>query len=156
MLYVGGVGTARGYLAQPGLTAERFIPHPWSDRPGDRLYRTGDLAVLRETEDGPVIEYLGRRDSQVKIRGFRIELGEVEAAVRRVTQARNVAVLVRERDGDRQLVAYIVAEAAAAESAVAVWNDELRQVLPAYMVPSAFVVVDALPLTLNGKLDRVA
>jgi amino acid adenylation domain-containing protein len=151
-LFVGGVGLSRGYVNRPDLTAERFVPDPLSAEPGGRLYRTGDL--VRYRADGN-IEFLGRIDHQVKIRGFRIELGEIEAALARHAAVGGAAVILYEDDGERRLVGYVVAR-----DGVEISWDELRGFLrgslPDYMVPAAFVALDALPLTANGKLDRRA
>ncbi|MGK5548618.1 amino acid adenylation domain-containing protein [Streptomyces sp. URMC 127] len=153
VLHTGGAGSARGYLGRPGRTAERFVPHPFSTEPGARLYRTGDLARYRDTGDGLVIEYLGRRDGQLKIRGYRVEAGDVEAAVREVTGHQGVAVVAHGEGADRRLVAYVATGRPAQDAPVADWHARLRDELPDYMVPSAFVPVEALPLTPNGKLD---
>ncbi|HEU4883163.1 MAG TPA: AMP-binding protein, partial [Longimicrobium sp.] len=178
-LYVGGAGVARGYQHRPGLTAERFVPDSFGGEPGARLYRTGDLARWREesagvrecvsAEVGPgsgdsrtdalthsrtaVLEFLGRTDFQVKIRGFRIELGEIEARLAEHPVVRDAVVLARQdASGDGRLVAYYVGEALEVETLRA----HLSERLPEYMVPAAYVWMEALPLTPNGKVDRRA
>ncbi|HEY0604223.1 MAG TPA: amino acid adenylation domain-containing protein, partial [Herpetosiphonaceae bacterium] len=162
-VYLGGDGLARGYLNRPELTAERFIPDPFSLTPGRRLYRTGDLACYHS--DGQLM-FLGRVDQQVKLRGFRIELGEIEAVLRRHPAVREAVVLVR----DERLVAYVTEENQEPRtknlgddsdgSRFSVLGSTLRaflaECLPGYMVPSAFMRLDALPLTPNGKIDRRA
>jgi amino acid adenylation domain-containing protein len=153
-LYIGGAGVARGYAGAPGLTAGRFVPDPFSAAPGARLFRTGDRA--RHRADG-TLEFLGRLDAQVKIRGHRIEPGEVEAALRRHSAVAEAAVVARDFGrGDRRLVAYVAPAADdgmdAGELAQAL-RPHLAATLPAWMVPSAFVRVDALPLTRSGKVD---
>jgi amino acid adenylation domain-containing protein len=150
-LYIGGAGVARGYLGQPSLTADRFIPDPFSGEAGARMYRSGDLVKYRL--DGN-LEYLGRTDDQIKLRGYRIELGEVEAALREQPQVRDAAVLLRgEANEEKRLVAYVVAQNGAGISNSALRN-ALRSTLPEYMVPSAFLALDQLPLNTNGKVDR--
>jgi amino acid adenylation domain-containing protein len=149
-LYLGGAGLARGYWQQPGLTAERFVPNPYGES-GTRLYRTGDL--VRYLADGE-LEFLGRIDSQVKLRGFRIELGEIEAVLRAHEQVREALVQVRDLESGKQLVAYVVANTT--EHAVTQLRGYLRERLPEYMVPAAFVRLEAMPLTPNGKVDRRA
>jgi amino acid adenylation domain-containing protein len=151
-LWIGGVGLARGYLGRADLTAQAFVPHPWSVRPGERLYRTGDL--VRRLADGSVV-YLGRIDHQVKIRGFRIELGEIESALRGHPEVREAVVLAREdRPEERRLVAYLVADEDRLTAGEL--RDFLRERLPEHMVPAAFAWLEALPLTANGKVDRRA
>jgi amino acid adenylation domain-containing protein len=152
-LHVGGAGVARGYLGRPGLTAERFVPDPFSPAPGARMYGTGDRA--RRLADG-TLEFLGRVDRQVKLRGFRVELGEVEAALAALPEVREAAVVVREGvSGEVRLVGYVAAAEGAAP-APAELRARLRERLPEYMVPAPLVVLDAMPLTPNGKLDRAA
>ncbi|HYN85680.1 MAG TPA: amino acid adenylation domain-containing protein [Pyrinomonadaceae bacterium] len=152
-LCIGGDGLARGYLNEPRGTAERFVPDSLSGEPGARLYRTGDLA--RFHADGQ-IEFLGRVDHQVKIRGFRIELGEIEATLAEHPAVREVVVTApSEGAGERRLVAYVVARDGARVSAAEL-REFLGRKLPEYMIPQAFVVLDALPLTPNGKIDRRA
>ena len=152
-LFIGGVQVGRGYLNREELSAARFVADPFSRDPGARMYRTGDLARWRH--DG-VLEYLGRNDFQVKLRGFRIELGEIEKkleAIEGVTQA--VVILREDRPGDQRLVAYVAARAGAALSPTQLAK-ALKSGLPEFMVPSAFVVLDAIPLSPNGKVDRKA
>jgi thioesterase domain-containing protein/acyl carrier protein len=152
-LHIGGVGLARGYINRPDLTAERFIPDPFAKEPGARLYKTGDLA--RWLEEGN-IEYLGRTDFQVKIRGFRIELGEIEAVLDQYTGIKEAVVVAREDSpSDKRLVAYCVADRQA-ELSTEDLRGFLQEKLPEYMVPSAFVTLDALPVTTSGKVDRKA
>jgi len=152
-LHIGGVGLARGYLNRPDLTAEKFVPNPFSDEAGARLYKTGDLACY--LPDGN-IEFLGRIDHQVKIRGFRVELGEIEAVLGQHSAVQETVVLAREDiPGDKRLAAYVVPHNERAP-AISELRDFLKKELPDYMVPSAFVMLDALPLTPNGKVDRRA
>ena len=170
-LYIGGIALARGYLNRPDLTDERFIPNPFSDKPGERLYKTGDLACY--LPDGN-IEFLGRSDHQVKIRGFRIELGEIEAALWQHPAVREAAVMAREdAPSDKRLVAYVVhnpqdqslqeqatdsqvEQVSITQKVIPHLRSFLQEKLPDYMVPSVFMMLDALPLTPNGKVDRRA
>ncbi|MES2296924.1 MAG: amino acid adenylation domain-containing protein, partial [Pseudomonadota bacterium] len=152
-IYIGGTGVARGYLQRPELSAERFLLDPFSSQAGARMYRTGDLA--RWTDDG-MISYLGRNDFQVKIRGFRIELGEIETCLQACPGVRDAAVIAREdTPGNQRLVAYLTAEAHSSID-VATLRNTVGERLADYMVPSAFIVLDQLPLNANGKLDRKA
>src|SRR5215207_2311202 len=151
-LLIGGEGLARGYLNRPELTAEKFIPNPFGEDGGGRLYRTGDL--VRYLAEGE-LEYLGRIDHQVKVRGFRIELGEIEAALESVESVKQAVVVAREEGGESRLVAYVVGEGGA-ELGVGELRAQLRERLPEYMVPSAFVSLGEMPLTPNGKVDRRA
>jgi amino acid adenylation domain-containing protein len=151
-LYIGGVQVARGYLNRPDLTAERFVANPF--RPGERMYRTGDLAIYRP--DG-VIDYLGRNDSQVKIRGSRIELGEIEAALTAHPAVASAVVIARrdEKGGEPSLAAYVVPSVDQGPQVPELRAHLMRRV-PPYMMPSAFMVLGALPLTASGKVDRRA
>ncbi len=152
-LHLGGVGLARGYLGRPGRTAASFVPNPFAAEPGERLYATGDLA--RHRGDG-ALELVGRRDQQVKVRGHRIELGEVEAAIARLLPAADVAVLCREdRAGEKRLVAYL-AGGTGRELSRRDLRRALGESLPEFMIPSALVRLDHLPLTAGGKVDRRA
>jgi amino acid adenylation domain-containing protein len=152
-LWIGGAGVSLGYLGRPDLTAERFIPDPFSTVPGARLYRTGDLG--RWLPSG-ALECLGRNDNQVKLRGFRIELGEIEDALVRCPGVSATAVLLREdRPGDKRLVGYVAGDAAALPDDSAL-REQLRRTLPDYMVPTGFVRLPKLPLTPSGKIDRRA
>jgi amino acid adenylation domain-containing protein len=158
-IYIGGEGVARGYLRQAALTAERFVPDPFSGEPGKRLYRSGDLGRMQA--DGEM-EYLGRTDEQVKIRGFRIELGEIEFVLRQHTAVKESAVVVQETTGEKRLLAYVVLgeengnghelKQAAREEIRAY----LRRELPEYMVPKDVIVLERMRLTSNGKVDRKA
>ena len=153
-LLIGGDGLARGYLNRPALTAEKFVPDPFSNEPGARLYRTGDSARWLSIGE---IEYLGRLDQQVKMRGFRIELGEIETALNRHSSiGSSVVVLHDDQNGDKHLVAYLVPANACAAPGVGELRLHLAGQLPDYMIPSAFVTLEQLPLTPNGKIDRRA
>jgi amino acid adenylation domain-containing protein/non-ribosomal peptide synthase protein (TIGR01720 family) len=153
-LFIGGMGLARGYRQKAALTAERFVPHPFSKEPGERLYRTGDLA--RWLPNGE-IEFLGRSDYQVKIRGFRIELGEIEAVLeshQAIAQA--IVQVIGDTQVDKKLVAYLVVKSDAEKPTLEALGSYMLTKLPDYMLPSAWVFLDAMPLTLNNKIDRRA
>lgn len=151
-LLIGGDGLARGYRNRPELNSEKFIPNPFSNKPGDRLYRTGDLA--RYLPDGK-ISFIGRIDDQVKIRGFRIELGDIEAALSQHPDVREAVVVATEDNSpDKRLVTYLVKEPSTQEFCLRDLRSFLQKKLPKYMIPSVFVLMDSLPLTPNGKVDR--
>ncbi|MEI6212434.1 MAG: non-ribosomal peptide synthetase, partial [bacterium] len=151
-LYIAGAGLARGYVNQPALTAERFIASPFSSE-GQRMHRSGDLA--RWTDAG-VLEFGGRADEQVKIRGFRIEPGEIASALSSIEGIGQAAVVVREVAGERRLIAYLTPQVSGSVPEAAILRQRLSQSLPEYMIPSAFMQLEALPLTSSGKLDRRA
>jgi surfactin family lipopeptide synthetase C len=152
-LYIGGICLGRGYHNQVDLTAERFIPNPFSSTPGGRLYKTGDIARYRIDGD---IEFLGRADYQIKLRGYRIELGEIETLLLRHPMVRESVALIREDvAGDRRLVAYLVLNQGE-QPTISELRQHLQLYLPDYMIPSIFVVLEALPLTPNKKIDRKA
>ena len=151
-LYIGGDGLAHGYLDRPELNAERFVRDPFSSASGARLYKTGDLVRYRATGE---IDFLGRIDNQVKVRGFRIELGEIEAALAEHSSVREAVVIARKDEGDKHLVAYLTAREAR-ELIVDELRGFLQQKLPGHMVPSVFVVLETLPLSPSGKVDRRA
>ena len=152
-LHIGGVGLAKGYLHNPQLTAEKFIPHPFSNEVGARLYKTGDL--VRYLADGQ-LSFLGRTDDQVKIRGYRIETNEIVAALHRHSSIHSSIVIARENtSGEKQLVAYIILASDKTVTQKSL-QEMLAQSLPSYMIPTIFIIVDTLPLTANGKVDRSA
>jgi amino acid adenylation domain-containing protein len=155
-IHIGGEGVSRGYLGQPALTAERFIPDPFGERPGARLYRSGDLARYSP----PTLEFLGRKDQQVKIRGFRIELEEIEAVLRLSELVREAAVMMHEgAPEEKRLVAYAVLHDGrnpAMDNPEGTMRRFLRERLPEFMIPTAFIIMDSFPLNRSGKLDRAA
>jgi acyl-coenzyme A synthetase/AMP-(fatty) acid ligase/acyl carrier protein len=151
-VYVGGAGVAQGYHAAPGLTAGRFVPDPYGGRPGARLYRTGDVG--RWARSGR-IDLAGRADRQFKIRGYRVESGDVEAALRGHPDVAEAVVSVRRSDRDARLVGYLVTRSGASQPPDDLAG-HLREMLPGYMIPAAFVVVPAFPLTGSGKIDHRA
>jgi aryl carrier-like protein len=153
-LYIAGDGLARGYLNQPGLTASRFLANPFGKQPGARMYKTGDLVLRRPNGD---LEFLGRADDQIKLRGFRIELGEIESVLATYPGIREAVVLLRKDVPDEErLVAYFVLNGGAQNPAAAELRDFLLAKLPDYMIPAAFIAMEAFPLTPNGKIDRRA
>jgi amino acid adenylation domain-containing protein len=149
-LYVAGPGLARGYLNRPEVTAEKFVRNPFSSQPGARMYKTGDVARYLASGE---IEFAGRTDDQVKIRGYRVELKEIESVLGSFAGVREVVVVARENDGEKNLVAYVVPAREQAPTGSEL-RSYLKQRLPHYMVPSAFVLLEAMPKTPNGKLDR--
>ena len=151
-VFIGGAGSARGYLNQPGLTAERFIPDGFTQTPGGRLYRTGDLAKWNPSGE---LEFLGRRDLQVKFHGHRIELGEIEAALRGHAGVEQAAVALQEGPGGKRLVAYVV-RSGHAEATDSILSLYLKKRLPEPMTPAAWVYLDNLPVTPDGKVNRAA
>ncbi|WP_201367419.1 non-ribosomal peptide synthetase, partial [Dictyobacter formicarum] len=152
-LYIGGIGLARGYHQRADLTAERFVPHPFSTLPGQRLYRSGDR--VRYRADGS-LEYLGRLDEQVKLRGYRIEPGEIEQLIRQIPGVQSCVVLLQEHEGlGKQLVAYLVPAPGQNPSSDAI-RLALREKVPPYLIPSFFIILEALPITTTGKVDRQA
>jgi amino acid adenylation domain-containing protein len=157
-IYIGGEGLARGYLYRPGLTAEKFVPNPFSIEEGARLYKTGDLGKF--ITDGN-LEFLGRIDNQVKIRGFRIELGEVESVLRKHPSIHDLVAVVKEdTNGDKKIVAYLVeknnSDSHREKNLVTELRNYLKDKLPEFMIPSVFVLMEKLPMTPNGKIDRKA
>src|ERR1019366_2505417 len=152
-LFIGGKSVAQGYLGRPDLTAERFVPDPFSSEPGAMLYKTGD--IVRFLPDG-ALEFLGRRDHQVKIRGYRIELGEIEAQILAYPGVHDAVVVVNENlSGEKRLIAYVVAQKGVTLAKEKI-RAALKEVLPDYMQPSSFSLIDELPVTSNGKVDRQA
>jgi acyl carrier protein len=152
-IHIGGIALGRGYQKRPDLTAEIFIPDTLSGQEGSRIYRTGDLGRCRE---GGEIEFIGRIDNQVKVRGYRIELGEVEAVLEAHPKVREAVAAVRQgQDGEKRLFGYVVKEG---EEAPAEWElrKYMRELVPDFMVPSEFIVMEEMPLTVNGKVDRSA
>jgi acyl carrier protein len=150
-LYIGGDGLARGYLSRPDITAERFIPDPFASQPGARLYRTGDLGRRRPNGE---LEFVGRADDQVKIRGYRIELGEIELALRQHPEVAEAVVVVEATQaGDKRLVAYLVAKPSMSADPAGL-RRYLAGRLPDYMLPNVFVMLERMPLSVNGKIDR--
>ena len=152
-LYLGGISLARGYVNKPALTAEKFVPNPFSNEPGARMYKTGDLARVLTSGD---VEFLGRVDHQVKIRGFRVEIDEVEAVLAKSPLVQEAVVLARkDGSGANSLVAYVVARDGEQATTQGL-REFLGERLPAYTIPSTIVLLDTMPLTPNGKVDRKA
>src|SRR5690242_17042186 len=147
-IYIGGVGMARGYLGRPDLTAERFVPDPFTTTPGSRLYQTGDVGRMRDDGD---LEYRGRTDQQAKVRGFRIELGEIETVMRTHPAVKDGAVVVQDVGDEKGLTACLVFKAIEGANRVEEVRNYLSARLPDYMVPTSFLVLPELPLTSNCK-----
>ena len=152
-LYIAGDGLARGYFNRPALTADRFVPDPFSDEPGGRLFRSGDLVRYLSSGD---LEFLGRMDHQVKLRGFRIEVGEIEMALQEHAQVHQAVVTLREGAGEKHLAAYVVPDSGQDVPTPSELRAHLKERVPNYMLPVSYVFLDELPLTANGKLDRRA
>jgi amino acid adenylation domain-containing protein len=152
-LYIGGVGLSRGYLRRPELTAERFVPHPFSKEKGTRLYRSGDLVRWREDAE---LEYVGRVDEQVKIRGYRVELGEIEAVLRQHAGVNEALVVVHEQHDEKELIAYVVPRTGHTSANGDELREFVKQQLPAYMVPGRYVLLEKFPLNAHGKVERSA
>src|SRR5262249_46604654 len=151
-LYLGGAGLARGYLKRPDMTAEKFIPNPFASPPGERIYRTGDLARWSMNE---TVEFLGRTDYQVKLRGYRIELGEIESVLVQHPSVLEAIVVLRERENeDKFLVCYFTVREGQSAPGVSALRTHLQNKLPDYMVPAAFVLLESLPRTASGKINR--
>jgi acyl-coenzyme A synthetase/AMP-(fatty) acid ligase len=152
-LFLGGEGLARGYLQRPEITAERFVPNPFSEVQGKRLYCTGDQARWRT--DG-TLEFLGRLDHQIKLRGYRIEMGEIETALMKHASVEQAVVITKGEASEKKLVAYLVSKDSSNPVEIATLREHLHRMVPEYMMPAAYIVLEKFPLTRNGKVDRKA